>query len=314
MNNMYTMDWHIHTEASYDATMPYEELIQKAKESGITEFGITEHVNYPFMIKHLQISKNIMQRKLWQHRDENLKIHLGVELSPMSNFQQKYSEEHDWDLYPTLLAGMHPEFVEGFGREAPELVKASYEQAKPYVLAMTEEEIRANGVEYVVAAAHLAIDVPLEREALIKHWHEQQMFCATDSRVDVVGHSWWAPWSSEIHFATVEKGSWPMEYGWFEDFSVVPQSMHDELAAALLQHDKCAEMNISFFRTDWYGDKFKHQYAEYIRGLFEKGVRITTGTDNHDCYDNEQDLARKYLEPVGFKAEDFSKPKFRVYE
>ena len=57
MENIFTTDWHIHTEASYDATMPYEELIQSAKESGITEFGITEHVNYPFMIKHLQIRR-----------------------------------------------------------------------------------------------------------------------------------------------------------------------------------------------------------------------------------------------------------------
>ena len=95
---------------------------------------------------------------------------------------------------------------------------------------------------------------------------------------------------------------------------MVPQSMHDEFGAALLAHDKCAEMNISFFRTEWASDKAKHQYAEYIRGLFEKGVHITTGTDNHDCYENEQELARKYLAPVGFKAEDFSKPKFRVYE
>ena len=32
MENIFTSDWHIHTEASYDATLPYEELITRAKE------------------------------------------------------------------------------------------------------------------------------------------------------------------------------------------------------------------------------------------------------------------------------------------
>ena len=314
MDNIFTSDWHIHTEASYDATMPLEELIHCAKKFGIKEFGITEHVNYPFMVKHLQITKNIMLRKLHQHADDPPKMHLGVELSPQSNFQNHYSMEHTWDLYPPLLAGMHPEFVEGFDTHDPDLVRLSQEQARPYVLALTEEDIQNNEIEYVVAAAHSVIDAPIEQQALVRHWHEQQMFCATDSRVDVVGHMWWFPWSPEIHFATIERGSWPMELGWFEDFNIVPQSMHDEFAVALLQYDKCAEMNTTFFTTAWLHDKFKHQYAEYIRSLFEKGVRITVGTDSHDNYENVQELSTKYLGAVGFKAEDFSKPNLRTYQ
>lgn len=314
MKNIYTMDWHIHTEASYDATIPLEEIIQKTKEAGITEFGITEHVNYPFMESHLQISKDIFNRKMYQHADDNLNMHFGVELSPISNFQQQYSKEHEWDLYPPLLAGMHPIFVEGWGTHDSELVRLSKEKAKPYELALTEEELRANKVEYVIAAAHVILDGSNERDAIIKHWHEQQMFCATDSRVDIVGHPWNAPWSSEIHFATIERGKWPAEKAWVSDFSVVSQSMHDEFAAALLQYDKCAEMNMSFFYSEYYSEKFKYQYAEYMRMLFEKGVRITTGTDMHDNYEIHQELSAKYLVSAGFKVEDFSRPNFRVYE
>lgn len=314
MENIFTSDWHIHTEASYDATLPYEELITRAKELGIEEFGITDHVNYPFMEKHLRISKDMFKRKMRQHADNPPKMHFGVELTTMSAFQTKYSLEHAWDLYPPLLAGMHPEFVEGFGTHDPELVRLSHEQAEPLVLALTEEQIRKNKVEYVIAAAHMVFNVPAEQKALIQHWHDQQMLCATDSRVDVVGHPWWAPWSPELHFITIEKGAWPKELAWFDDFGVIPQSMHDEFAAALLQYDKCAEINSSFFTTTWFDDKFKHQYAEYMRMLFEKGVRITTGTDAHDSYEDVQEVSARYLGAVGFKATDFSKPNFRVYE
>lgn len=305
---LFTQDWHIHTEASYDATLPYRELVNRAREIGITEFGITEHVNYPFMEKHLQISRKMFEQNYVEG------MHFGVELSPMSNFQQNYSAAHEWPLYPLLLAGMHPEFVEGFGYENGELIRRSDEQAKPYLLGLTEDEIQAAKVEYVVAAAHVAFGVPLERNALIRHWHEQQMFCATDSRVDIVGHSWWAPWNSKLHFLTMERGTWPTELAWFDDFSVVPQSMHDEFAAALRENDTCAEVNVSFFTTGWISEKFKHQYAEYIRTLFENGVRITIGTDSHDEYNDAEEMFAAYLGAAGFRSDDFSVPNFRMYE
>ena len=111
MKNIYTMDWHIHTIASYDATQSYAEVIKRAKEIGITEFGITEHVNYPFMSKHLQVSRKMFDQEMYKQNGE-INMHFGVELSPMSNYQQTYSEQHEWRLYPLLLAGMLPEFVD----------------------------------------------------------------------------------------------------------------------------------------------------------------------------------------------------------
>lgn len=311
MENIYTMDWHIHTIASYDATQSYAEVIKRAKEIGITEFGITEHVNYPFMSKHLQVSQKMFDQEMYKQNGE-INMHFGVELSPMSNYQQKYSEQHEWRLYPPLLAGMLPEFVD-LGSGVPELVRLGHEQAEPWLLALTEEELREEGVEYVIAAAHVVFNTPIEPEALIRHWHAQQMMCATDSRVDVVGHPWQAIWSPEIHREMLETGR-VTERAWFGDFKIIPQSMHDEFAAALIENGKCAELNMYVFCTDMFSDKFKCQYAEYIRMLFEKGVSITTGSDFHDSYDDVQELCAKYLAPVGFTAKDFSRPKFREYK
>ena len=39
-------DWHIHTDASYDARLPLETLIAAAKAQGLRGFGITDHLNY----------------------------------------------------------------------------------------------------------------------------------------------------------------------------------------------------------------------------------------------------------------------------
>ena len=101
---------------------------------------------------------------------------------------------------------------------------------------------------------------------------------------------------------------------WFDDFKVIPQSIHEEFASAVKENGKCVEMNMSFFTVPIYTDAFKHQYAEYMRSLFEMGVGITAGTDVHEVYDPQQECCAQYLEPVGFRAEDFTAPKFRVYD
>lgn len=51
MDIFYDSDWHIHSEASYDADLKVPDLIKSAKSNGIKQFGITDHVNYPFMVR-----------------------------------------------------------------------------------------------------------------------------------------------------------------------------------------------------------------------------------------------------------------------
>jgi len=43
----YTSDWHIHTEASYDAELIAEQLTEGCRAQGIVRCGITDHVNLP---------------------------------------------------------------------------------------------------------------------------------------------------------------------------------------------------------------------------------------------------------------------------
>lgn len=301
MANIYTSDWHIHTEASYDGLLPFPELIKSAKEQGITEFGVTEHVNYEFMEVHLKKSRKLFEENYVEG------MHFGVELTPISLYHHMHERTFQqwYNIDTKIYFGRLPDYV-----VPPSLVP------DPLIIPFSEEKIRENKVEYVVCAAHFAYNVPETREALIENWHQQQMMCATDSRVDIVGHPWWLPWYPDNIALERFYDSNGMVTGepWFDDFKVIPQSIHDEFAAAVKENGKCVEMNVGFFYTTIFTDHFKHQYAEYIRSLFEKGVPITIGSDSHTDYRNYQEQSEKFLAPVGFTATDFAKPKFRTYD
>ena len=77
-----------------------------------------------------------------------------------------------------------------------------------------------------LAGTHWPMYVPLEREAVIRDYHRQNMFLATHPLVDIVAHPWW--WMG--HWMDRD-GNFPAE-PWFDDFDVIPRSMHQEFAAA----------------------------------------------------------------------------------
>ena len=132
-----------------------------------------------------------------------------------------------------------------------------------------KEKLKALGVQYAVGAAHWRVEVADEMakesvEAQIIDWHHQQMYLACDDRVTILGH----PWACNDT--------------WFEDFSIVPASMHDELAAALIENGKYAECNVGMFiAEDTSKGNFRYQYAEFLRFLFERGIPLTYGSDCH---------------------------------
>lgn len=280
---MYKSDWHIHTEASYDASLTLPELLKNAEKYGIAELGITDHVNIPNWTRYLKKSQELVEK----YRREGL--HLGVELTTQSKPKHDYIMQHG-------------------GKEDLWKLKYDFEPFCGYELALTEEELREYKVEYVVGGAHWPCYAPYTREDIIKDYALQNIYLASDKRVDIVAHPWWfcGKWANE-------KGVYD-SLPWFDDFGVIPSSVHDEFAAAMIENDTCMEWNIlSFIVTDDYTDKFKRQYAEYVRMMFEKGVKITVGSDVHDDYPDFREEFEKLASSVGFKAEDFTKPKFRIY-
>ena len=265
-------DWHIHSENSYDATLPLETIAEKSLEYGFRRIGITDHANFndeKFLSDLDNSVKNVKEiQKKYPH------IILGVELTPIEKPEFDYIAKHgvrDGYVAPTLSQPFEIE------------------------LAQSKEELMARGVRYAIGAAHWRVDVPGAKalpddmDACIKEWYRQQMWLASDERVTILGHPWYNG-----------KGLW------YEDFSVIPKSMNRDLSAALKENGKYAECNSGMLLSPKATEKFRRQYAEFLRELFEYGIPITYGSDSHKSYSQNHLEVEKYLVAAGFSDGDIS--------
>ena len=266
-------DWHIHSECSYDATLPLETIAQNAQAMGFCRVGITDHVNYNDE-KFLGDLKN-SARCVKEMQKKYPFMVLGAELTPIAKPEFDYIAKTG-----TREGYVSPEGGTPYGIE----------------LAASKEELISLGVRYAIGAAHWRVDcagaklLPCDLNACIKEWYRQQMWLACDERVTVLGHPWYN--GKEI---------------WYEDFSVIPHSMNLDLAAALKENGKYAEYNPHFYGVATNtSEKFRYQYAEFLRELFESGVPITYGSDAHGTYKEYHVRGEKYLAAAGFRDGDFS--------
>ena len=265
-------DWHMHSEYSYDAKLTLDTIAASGAEQGLRSFGITDHLNFndeSFMSDLRNSAKGVKEA---QKRYPNMI--LGVELTPIEK------PEFDHIAKTGTREGYVP------------LV-----QSEPYgiELAATKEELMALGVRYAVGASHWRVDLPKairdeqDLNACIREWYRQQMYLASDERVTILGHPWYHGYSI-----------------WYEDFSVIPRSMNLDIAAALKENGKYVECNSHFFCRGKTSEKFRNQYAEFLRELFEMGIPVTYGSDAHLKYDDLRSTVEKYLSAAGFKDGDFS--------
>ena len=160
---------------------------------------------------------------------------------------------------------------------------------------ITAEDLTRYQIEYVVGGTHWPIYVPLERGTVIRDYHRQNMFLATHPFVDIVAHPWW--WMG--HWMD-NHGNYPAE-PWFDDFRVIPSSMHREFAAAASEHDTAVEINIvAILLNPHYPERFVSQYLEYLAELKAQRVRLSIGSDCHAAhYDIDFDRTSQMLQSVG---------------
>ena len=258
-------DWHIHSESSYDSVLPLSEIEAVSNSFGFEKIGITDHLNLndSKFLGDLRASVNsVEQFKLRCNR-----VVLGVELTPIEKPQFDYIAKNG------TSEGYIPPAITPYDIE----------------LALTKEELKAFGISYAIGASHWRVDVPnakslgTDLSACIKEWHRQQMWLACDARVTILGH----PWYNGLGL-------------WYDDFSVIPHSQIDALSAALKENGKYVECNSHFFNSSRTTEKFKHQYAGFLRELFEKGIPVIYGSDSHNTYKSVHIETEKYLLDSGF--------------
>ena len=263
-------DWHIHSENSYDASCPITTIGDNAYAQGLRCFGITDHANLNDERFGGCINASAKNVKELQAKYPNMV--LGVELTPIENPLYDYVCKHgsrEGDVAPV--------------------------QSEPFdfAVAYTKEELVALGMRYSVAAAHWSLFGPGVQQTSvqdhIRSWYNQQIRLACDERTTILGHPWWS--------------GKPL---WYEDFSVIPHTMNLELGAALKENGKFVECNSFFFCRGKTTDKFRHQYAEFMRELFEMGIPVTYGSDSHHNYEDLRPTVESYLTAAGFKDGDIS--------
>ena len=265
-------DWHIHTQASYDASLPLQELLRSAAELGVEQLGITDHLNF----NDHSFLGNIRQsiRDVAALQPQFPQLVMGVELTPIEKPLFDYIAK----------TGTR----EGFEPPATD---------KPYdiELALTRQEMKEMGIRYAVGGAHWRVDLPHARrlplvmEDILREWHRQQMWLACDERVTILAHPWY-----------IGQGLW------YHDFDLIPRSMKRELAAALKENGKYVECNEGVLCDPKATERFRHQYAEFLRELFEMGIGVTYGSDSHTVYAPDIRDAEGYLLCAGFREGDFS--------
>ena len=273
---MIRSDWHIHSEYSYDAHNALAEISEGAAAQGFAVVGITDHLNYNDEKFKGDVKASAAAVK--EAQKSGASMILGVELTPIGKPEFDYIAK----------TGTREGFVEP-------ICNAPYD----IELAMTKEELTALGIRYAIGASHWRVDIPdrkkhaLELDACIKEWYRQQLYLAADPRVTILGHPWY-------HGNGL----------WYEDFSIIPRSANDEIASALLENGKYAECNLHFFTDAKATEKFRRQYAEFLRELFERGVKITYGSDSHAKYAKEPEkytkITESYLRAAGFCDGDIS--------
>ncbi len=275
----YTSDWHIHTEASYDAELTAEQLTEGCRRQGIVRCGITDHVNLPSWGDTLLKSREILERCTMSG------IYLGVELTTRAKHVCEYDRLHPGERSPIWDGATERDEIE---------------------LTLNAEELARYGVDYVLGAAHWILTNTKDAGRVVRDMHRQNMWLAQDPRVDIVGHPFWIYGELDT-----PKGKMP-----FDDMSLISRQMREEFGAALRENGKAVEYNLMSFAVEGCGhsESFCYAYAEFIRALYEQGVPVTIGSDEHGHgggYGNYQNAARKYLSAVGFLLGDFSEPKFR---
>ncbi|MCE5280257.1 MAG: hypothetical protein ABFD92_09285 [Planctomycetaceae bacterium] len=272
-----TTDWHIHSVASCDCRstgMSVAEIVAGAAAQGITDFGLTDHLHTRLNLPDLRLS-----REAFLACDPSPRFHFGVEATCL----------RQWEVDEIAAGRVTGDY--GAGDVGP--------GGGALAIDLTAADVEELGIEYVIGAAHGAKGTAKERWPIIEAHFRQYLFLAAHPLVDILAHPWW--WSSGFANADGSFSTLP----WFDDFRVIPRTMHEELAAALVQTGTAAEINPGVALTWHYPAAWKQQYIEYMAWLKSRGVKLATGSDRHlRPYDSRYSELAPLLESVGIRDED----------
>jgi len=281
-----TTDWHIHTKHS-PCGSPESDMARVCAEveaAGIIHYGLTDHL-------HTVRNEAALAggRADFDTVSPSVNRLFGVEVSCLREYDLAVNAEYMRTGEGGSIWGICPGGPAG-----------------PLTIYLPDELVERLGIRYVIGGAHwpLGLGDAFTAEQVTSDYHRQNMFLAAHPRVNIVAHPWW--WMGRWQDADYNYRTDP----WLDDFRRIPQSMHDEFAAAVVQHGKAVEINAgAILLNPFYPATFRAQYREYLAGLKARGVRFTLASDSHAPGYNRRLLdIEDDLDDIGLTAADFWSP------
>lgn len=273
---------HIHSAHSCDSACATLNDIQKEMtDLGITEFGLSDHLHTHYNLCDIQGARNDF---LCYDRPKN--FHFGIEITSCSQWECDKIASGDYvRYYDDPVYGLR--FAQG-------------PYGGPICIGITAEDIEALGIEYVIGGVHWPHYS--KKEDAYEDYFRQQMYLIENPLVDILAHPWDA-----IEMAA---GGWYLdrdqEHIKYDAILDIPREYNDKLMNALIEHNKCAEINLATLLTVSIPEKCRKYYWTLLAQWREAGVKFVIGSDQHSAHCNPVMFAAAelLLDAYGFKDSD----------
>jgi len=280
-----TSDWHIHTKYSCDsACMEFETLVQEAKRLGITDFGVSDHYHTKLQESDIAASRKAYEETLKLHPELSDHFRFGIEATVISKWEAERISRGDYDTPP----------IYGFRTGGP--------KNAPVFFDFNEDFLEKYKIDYVIAGMHWPMYCETDLQSVLKEYHRQYMFAITHPYTNILAHYLW--WDSNLF---TNLWNLPDYQNPFSNFSVIPESMKNELKSALIENQVALELN-SWIFSGKHSPQFFDDYLCWFSELQASGVKISFGSDSHApklsdfCdYDNIDKICKSY----GIKTSEF---------
>jgi len=266
-------DWHIHSRNScecHEIGSMVADLKTAIATAGIGSFGLSDHLHSRYNLPDIAAA-----RLEFLAAAPPPDFHFGIEVTCMRRWELEQIDAGNWDSSDPPIYGR--------GQDGP--------LSEP-AIALTESDADALGIEYAIGGVHWARGIGPEPTAIIDFFHSQMLFLATHPLIDIVAHPWW--WHD--HFKGPD-GQYVIA-PWVDGFEGIPESCHDEFAAALAENNTAAELNPGWVLGKPFGEAGFERYLDYLRMLKDRGVRLAIGSDCHAEYRPFSDACEQLLDDM----------------
>ena len=291
---------HIHSHNSCDsACASLADIVSDMKQLGVEEFVLTDHLHTRFNLPDIAAA-----RREFLALGPVPGFHFGIEVTCATKWECEKIRKRDYaSCYTTTVNGfrfqtMTP--IDGIMFDGP--------PGGELTVDLNEDEIREYGIELVDGGVHKPNYTPLEEKPMIEDYFRQSIFLIEHPLVHVLAHPWDGLQFWSCNWIGLNRDRSKYDY---QSLLHVPDSMNNEIATALKQYGKAAEINACWLKS--YDEAYNRRWWEIMADWREQGVKFTFGNDQHSAHpnlDQWEGMERK-LDEYGFTEADFVLP-FRV--